>query len=94
MKGVIVEGVHVLLARTNVMVVEAVKLPETPVTVISYDPGAAELLAVKVSRLEELVGFVPKETVRPAGSPVTDRLTWPEKPPCATSVTEAVVLLP
>ena len=79
----------------SAMVVDAVKVPEVPVMVTVTGPATvAVLLAVKVSRLEPVVGLVAKAAVTPLGSPLAARVTAPLKPP--TSVTEmvSVSLLP
>jgi len=50
-------------------------------------PGAAELLAVKVSTLVPEVGFVPHDAVTPPGSAeVTARWTLPSNPPASVTV--------
>ena len=53
-----------------------------PVTVTVAVVGAAELLTVRVSTLEPVVGFGPKVAVTPAGSPDTARFTLPVNPYC------------
>jgi hypothetical protein len=60
-----------------------VRLPEVPVMVALYCPGAAVLLAVSVSVLEPVAGFGEKEAVTPLGRPVTARFTLPLNPYCA-----------
>jgi hypothetical protein len=78
----------------SVTVVECDKVPLVPVMVTVAVPLAAFALAVKVRKLVEVVGFVPKAAVTPEGKPDADRLTLPVKPP--EGVTEIVVfpLLP
>ena len=49
--------------------------PEVPVMVTVEFPIAVELLAVSVSMLDPLVGFVPQEAVTPLGRPAKDRVT-------------------
>lgn len=71
--------------------VVAVKLPDVPVMVTVADPVVAVLLAVSVSTLVPVVGFVPKAAVTPLGRPDAARVTLPLNPP--TSVT-VMVLLP
>src|ERR1700723_3696088 len=71
--------------------VVAVKLPEVPVIVTVADPVVAVLLAVSVSTLVPVVGFVPNAAVTPLGRPDAARVTLPVNPP--TSVT-VIVLLP
>ena len=75
----------------NARVVVAVKLPEVPVIVTVADPVVAVLLAVSVSTLVPVVGFVPNAAVTPLGRPDAARVTLPENPP--TSVT-LIVLVP
>jgi hypothetical protein len=61
--------------------VVAVRAPEVPVMVTFVVPPAAVLLAVSVSTLVPLVGFVPHDAVTPLGRPeVTARLTLPVNP--------------
>ena len=67
--------------------VVAVRLPAVPVMVNVVVPGAAELLAVRVSVLVPEVGFVPHTAVTPLGSAdVRARLTFPENPPAPVTV--------
>lgn len=86
-------GVCVVLTVSE-RVVLAVSEPDVPVIVSVDVPAAAELLAVRVSTLELVVGFVPNEAVTPAGSPDTASVTLPVNPPAARTDTESVVLLP
>jgi hypothetical protein len=72
-------------------VVDAVKLPEVPVIFTVADPVVAVLLAVSVSTLVPVVGFVPNVAVTPLGRPDAARVTLPVNPP--TSVT-VIVLVP
>jgi hypothetical protein len=76
------------------MVVDVVSEPEVPVMVTVEFPVAAALLAVRVSTLVPVVGFVPKAAVTPVGNPDAVRVTLPAKG--LTSVTEivSVTLLP
>ena len=68
-----------LIVRARLVV--AVRVPDVPVIVTFVVPPAAVLLAVGVSTLLPLVGFVPHEAVTPLGSPdVTARLTLPVNP--------------
>jgi hypothetical protein len=62
------------------MVALLVKLPEVPVTVTVKVPVAAVLLADKVKRLEDAVGFVPKLALTPLGRPDAVRFTLPLNP--------------
>lgn len=70
--------------------VVAVRLPEVPVIVTVELPVVAVELAVRVSTLLPVVGFVPKAAVTPVGRPEAARVTLPLKPP--TSVTETVLV--
>lgn len=73
------------------MVVVWVRLPDVPVMVMVLVPVAAVLLAVNVSTLVDVVGFVPNEAVTPLGRAELDRVTDPVKPPESVTV---IVLLP
>jgi hypothetical protein len=75
-------------------VVVWVSVPDTPVTVNVTVPVAAVLLAVRVSVLVEVVLAGLKLAVTPEGSPLTDRLTDPEKPFTGFTVTVLVPLFP
>ncbi len=68
-----------MTVRATVVVSDA-KLPDLPVMVTVAVPAAAELLAVRVSTLVEVVGFVANEAVTPVGSPVAVKVTLPVKP--------------
>ena len=59
-----------------------VSVPEVPVTVRVYCPGAAELLVVTVNVLFVVVGFGDHDAVTPLGRPDRDRFTLPLKPYC------------
>lgn len=83
--GVAVE----LTVRASVVV--AVRLPEVPVMVTVAAPVVAVALAVRVSTLVPVVGFVPNAAVTPLGRPDAASVTLPVNPP--TSVTE-IVLVP
>ena len=74
----------------SVRVVVWVSVPETPVMVRVTVPVAAAAPAVIVSVLEEVALVGLKLAVTPAGSPLTDRLTDPEKP--FTGFTEMVLV--
>ena len=65
-------------------------MPETPVTVMLYCPGATELLTANVSVLLPVVGFGEKDPVTPDGRPETARLTLPENPFCGFTYTLVV----
>ena len=73
------------------MVVVAVRLPEVPVMVTVAVPVVADELAVRLSVLVLVVGFVPNDAVTPLGRPEAASVTLPENPP--TSVT-VIVLVP
>jgi hypothetical protein len=70
--------------------VVAVRLPEVPVMVTVAAPVVAVLLAVSVSTLVPVVGFVPNAAVTPLGKPDAASVTLPVNPP--TSVTEMVLV--
>jgi hypothetical protein len=77
------------------MVVDAVRVPEVPVTVtVTGPPALAVLLAVSVNTLEPAVGFVAKLAVTPLGKPVADRVTEPVNPYAGVTVMLSVLLLP
>lgn len=61
-------------------VVLALNEPDVPVMVAVYWPTGTVLLAVSVSVLEYVVGFVEKDAVTPLGRPVTARFTLPANP--------------
>lgn len=64
----------------KVIVVSSEREPEVPLTVIVAMPGAAELLAVRVSRLLPLVEAGLKDAVTPLGRLDAMRFTLPVKP--------------
>ena len=64
----------------------AVKVPETPVMVRPYDPRLAEPLAVSVSTLSPVAGFVLHAEETLLGKPETERLTSPVNPPSFCTV--------
>src|SRR6202030_531524 len=64
----------------RLIVVVCVKLPDTPWMVTVTVPVAAEPLAVRVSKLVEVVGFVPNPAVTPLGRPEADKVTLPLNP--------------
>jgi len=78
----------------SAMVAVAVKLPEVPVMVTVADPVVAVLLAVSVSTLVPVVGFVPNDAVTPLGRPDAASVTLPENPPTSVTVIVLVPLLP
>jgi hypothetical protein len=75
----------------NETVVVCVKLPEIPVIVTLTAPVVAVLLAVNVSRLVLVAGFVPNAAVTPEGSPDALSVTLPVKPLVGLMV---IVLVP
>jgi len=86
--GVAVE----LTVRASVVV--AVRLPEVPVMVTVEDPVVAVALAVSVSTLVPVVGFVPNAAVTPLGRPDAASVTLPVNPPTSVTVMVLVPLLP
>lgn len=84
----------VFVLTVRVMFVVAVCDPDVPVTVTVNAPTVAVLLAVKVSTLLFVVGFVPNEAVTPLGSPEVARVTLPVKPPTSVTVIVSVTVLP
>lgn len=83
------------VAEAELMVSEIevvwVSEPEVPVIVIVLVPVVAELLAVNVRVLLEVVGFVPNEAVTPLGRAELESVTDPVKPPESVTL---IVLLP
>ena len=75
-------------------VVDAVSAPEVPVTLMVEVPTAAALEAVRVSRLEPVVGLVAKAAVTPEGRPVAARVTLPVNPLAGVTVMVSVALAP
>ena len=57
-------------------------------------PVVAVLLAVNVSTLVPVVGFVPNVAVTPLGRPEAARVTLPVNPPASLTVMVLVPLLP
>ena len=78
----------------SVIVVFAVRLPEVPLMVTVEVPAVAELLALSVSMLDAVVGFVPNEAVTPLGKPDAARVTLPVNPFRPATVMVSVPLLP
>ena len=72
----------------SAMVVDAVTVPDVPVTVIVAEPVAAVLVAVRVSTLLAL-----KAAVTPLGKPVAAIVTGPVNPPTGVTVMPSVALL-
>ncbi len=88
------ESVKLGLVTVNATVVLAVRLPEVPLIVTVDVPTVAELLAVSVSTLDAVVGFVPNNAVTPLGRPDAARVTLPLNPPAPVTVIVSVALLP
>jgi hypothetical protein len=91
------EGVKVKLAgalTVRAMVVLDVSVPEIPVMVTAAAPMVAVLLAVNVSTLVPVVGFVPNAAVTPPGSPEAARATLPVNGLTSITVMVSVALLP
>src|SRR5690348_7815719 len=63
------------------MVVVCVSDPDVPVIVIVLVPVVAELLAVNVRTLVDVVGFVPNDAVTPLGRAEFESVTDPVNPP-------------
>jgi hypothetical protein len=80
-----------LEAIVRLIVVVWLSVPEVPVIVTEAVPVVAVVLALKVTTLVEVVGFVPNVAVTPAGRPEAERDTLPVKPPEGVTV---IVLLP
>lgn len=69
-------------------------VPDVPVIVTDFVPVVAVLLALKVTTLLPVVGFVPNVAVTPAGRPDAERVTLPVKPFSLLTVIVLVPLLP
>lgn len=80
-------GAEVTVSDT---VVDPLSAPEVPFTVTVVVPVEAVLLAVSVSTLEPVAGFVAKAAVTPSGRPAAAKVTPPVNPP--TPVTEMVLV--
>lgn len=83
-------GVDALFTVSDTVVV-AVRLPDVPVIVTVAVPVVAEELAVRLSALVPVVGFVPNAAVTPLGKPEAAKVTLPVNP--STSFT-VIVLVP
>jgi hypothetical protein len=83
-------GVAVAFTVSETEVV-CVSVPLMPVMVTVDVPVVAVELAVNVTTLVEVVGFVPKLAVTPEGKPEADKVTLPVKPPEGVTV---IVLFP
>ena len=57
-----------------------IRLPEVPVIVTVADPNVARGVAVKVTVLVPVVGFVPNVAVTPVGRPEAESSTLPVNP--------------
>jgi hypothetical protein len=86
-------GVAVALT-VRASVVVAVRLPEVPVMVTVEVPVVAVELAVRVSTLVPVVGFVPNAAVTPLGNPDAARVTLPVNPFRSVTLMVLVPLLP
>jgi hypothetical protein len=76
-------------------VVVAVTEPEVPVIVtVTGPPAVAAPVAVSVSRLDPIAGFVPNDAVTPLGKSLAERVTLPENPFAGFTVMVSVLLLP
>ena len=75
-------------------VVVLVKLPELPLIVTMNVPPVAVSFADSVSVLVARVPPGLNEAVTPPGNPDADKLTIPEKPPIAVTVTVLVPVAP
>ena len=79
-------------ATVSAIVVDALSVPETPLTVtVTGPPTVAVLLAVSVNTLEPVAGFVANAAVTPLGRPVADNVTLPLNP--FAPVTEIVLVV-
>jgi len=76
----------------SAIVVVAVIDPEVPVTVTVDVPAAAVLLAVKVTTLVPVAGFVPNAAVTPLGRPEAASVTLPVNPFTSVTVIVSVAL--
>lgn len=81
-----------LTVRARVVV--AVRLPEVPVMVTVELPVVAVELAVRVSTLVPVVGFVANAAVTPLGRPDAASVTLPLNPPTSVTLIVLVPLLP
>jgi len=75
-------------------VVDAVRLPEVPVTVTVTVPTVVVSLAVSVSKLLPVVGLVANAAVTPLGRPEATRVTLPVNPFAGTTVMVSVPIDP
>jgi hypothetical protein len=78
----------------SAMVVVSVSVPEVPVMVTVAAPVVAELLAVRVSTLVEVVELVANAAVTPLGRPEATRVTEPVNGLTSVTVMVSVPLAP
>ena len=79
----------------SAIIVDAVSALDVPLIVtVTGPPTAALLLAVSVTTLEPVVGFVANAAVTPLGSPLAASVTLPVKPFAPVTVIVSVLLLP
>ena len=76
------------------MAVDALSVPEVPVTVTLAAPVTAVLSALNVRTLLPVAGFVARTAVTPFGRPVKARITFPANEPASIIDTLLVPLLP
>jgi hypothetical protein len=76
------------------IVVLALTEPEVPVIVMAFVPVATVELALRVSTLAPVAGFVPNDAVTPLGRPDATRVTLPVNPPEGVTVIVSVPLAP
>jgi hypothetical protein len=86
-------GLAAALTVRAILVV-ADRLPDVPVMVTVALPVVAVALAVSVSTLLPVVGFVPNDAVTPLGRPDAASVTLPLNPPTSVTVIVLVPLLP
>ena len=86
-------GVAVALIVNEIDVVW-LNVPDVPVIVTDVVPVVAVELAVKVTTLLPVVGFVPKLAVTPEGRADVVRVTLPVNPPLGVTVIVELPLLP
>lgn len=79
---------------TTLTFVVWLKLPEVPVMVMAWLPGAADVLTVNVATLVEVVGFTLNAAVIPVGRPDAANVTLPVNPLVGTTLIVLVPLLP
>lgn len=88
------ESVKLGVGTTTVREVEAVSVPEVPLTFTVYDPGLAVAPAVKETVLEVVLLVGLKLAVTPVGRPEAVKLTEPVKPFAAATLIAEVAALP